>query len=98
MPLGNGLEIGLQKGSRLAIGPVIQLQSSPLHMLRVRENPDLPEGSFFVEAQSQPFLFVVNASSKLHAYLRRGAGSQRSNIMVHIVTSCLRLLPALVLR
>ena len=91
-PAWNGLSVHLVKGSRLAVGPVIQLQSSPLQMIRVRENADLTEGSFFVEVQSEPFLFVVNASPKLHAYLRLGVGGTRSNIMIHIVTGCLRLL------
>ena len=88
----NGVSIRLLKGSRLAIGPVVQLQSSPLHMLSVREDPVLVEGSFSVEAETEPFRFVARVSPRLHTFLQRESGTHRYNIMAHIVTSCLRLL------
>jgi len=88
----NGVRVRFLKGSRLAVGPVIQLQSSPLHMLTIRVDSSLTEGSFFVEAETEPFRFVAKVSPKLHTYLQRGAGAPRHNIMTHVVTSCLRLL------
>lgn len=91
-PAWNGVSIRLLKGSRLAIGPVIQLQSSPLHMLSIREDSNLSAGSFFVEAETEPFRFVAKVSPQLHTFLQRESGTHRYNIMAHIVTSCLRLL------
>ena len=89
----NGATIRLLKGSRLAIGPVIQLQSSPLQMIVIVQNPELSEGAFFVQPRSEPpFRFEVNVSPKLHAYLQRKAGELRPSIMTHIVTGCFRLL------
>ena len=81
--------ITLQKGSRLALGSVIQLESSILHLLSLHEDASLKDGQFVVEPESEPFRFRVNVSTKLHQFLRYRAGEHRSNIMTHIVTACL---------
>ncbi|MYA09813.1 MAG: hypothetical protein F4060_02415 [Holophagales bacterium] len=89
----DGATVKLLKGSRLAVGPVIQLQSSPLQMIVIVPKPELAEGVFFVQPRSEPpFRFEVNVSTKLHAYLQRKAGELRPTIMTHIVTGCFRLL------
>ena len=83
-------KIRLQKGSRLALGSVIQLESSILHLLSLHEDANLKGGQFVVELESEPFRFRVNVSTRLHQYLRyRRLGEHRSNIMTHIVTACL---------
>ena len=85
----NNQQITLHKGSRLALGSVIQLESSILHLLSLHEDASLKDGQFVVEPESEPFRFRVNVSSKLHQFLRYGASEHRSNIMTHIVTACL---------
>ena len=82
-------KIRLQKGSRLALGSVIQLESSILHLLSLHEDANLKDGQFVVELESEPFRFRVNVSARLHQYLRYRPGEHRSNIMTHIVTACL---------
>ena len=82
-------QITLHKGSRLALGGVIQLESSILHLLSLHEDANLKDGQFVVEPESEPFRFRVNVSTKLHQFLRYRAGEHRSNIMTHIVTACL---------
>ena len=82
-------KISLQKGSRLALGSVIQLESSILHLLSLHEDASLKDGQFVVEPESEPFRFRVNVSTRLHQYLRYRPGEHRSNIMTHIVTACL---------
>ena len=82
-------KISLYKGSRLALGSVIQLESSILHLLSLHEDANLKDGQFVVEPESEPFRFRVNVSTKLHQFLRYRAGEHRSNIMTHIVTACL---------
>ena len=82
-------KINLQKGSRLALGSVIQLESSILHLLSLHEDANLKDGQFVVELESEPFRFRVNVSTKLHQFLRYRPGEHRSNIMTHIVTACL---------
>ena len=82
-------KISLHKGSRLALGSVIQLESSILHLLSLHEDANLKDGQFVVEPESEPFRFRVNVSTKLHQFLRYRASEHRSNIMTHIVTACL---------
>ena len=82
-------KISLQKGSRLALGSVIQLESSILHLLSLHEDTNLKDGQFVVEPESEPFRFRVNVGTKLHQFLHYRAGEHRSNIMTHIVTACL---------
>ena len=82
-------QIVLHKGSRLALGSVIQLESSILHLLSLHEDANLEHGQFVVEPESEPFRFRVNVGTKLHQFLRYRVGEHRSNIMTHIVTACL---------
>ena len=82
-------QIVLDKGSRLALGSVIQLESSILHLLSLHEDADLKDGQFFVETKSEPFRFRVNVATKLHQFLRYNSDKYRNNIMTHIVTACL---------
>ena len=77
------------KGSRLALGSVIQLESSILHLLSFHEDTQLGEGQFSVATETEPFRFRVNLSSGLHRFLRYPVGETHHNIMTHVVTACL---------
>ena len=91
--LWHGVRISLQQGSRLALGNVIQLRSSIFNLLLFSKKEDLREGMFFVEAETEPFLFRVNLSPELHKFLQFASGGQtREHIMTHIVTACFALL------
>ena len=91
--LWNGAHISLQRGSRLALGHVIQLRSSIFHLLSLRKKEDLREGTFFVDVETEPFRFHVNLSPDLHKFLKWSeADPTRNNIMTHIVTACFALL------
>ena len=81
--------VTLHKGSRLALGNVIQLESSILHLLSLHEDGQLKDGQFVVEIETEPFRFRVNVSTDLHRFLRYHTDENRSNIMTHIVTACL---------
>ena len=82
-------KISLQKGSRLALGSVIQLESSILHLLSLHEDANLKDGQFVVEPESEPFRFRVNVGKGLHKFLRYRFCEHRKSIMTHIVTACL---------
>ncbi len=84
-----GQPVTLQKGSRLALGSVIQLETSRKSLLSLREDTKLKDGQFVVNIETEPFLFVVNLSTDLHRYLQHNRTEHRSNIMTHIVTACL---------
>ena len=88
----NRRKVALQKGSRLAIGQVVHLKSSILHLLSFVRDPDLAEGTFLVNAQEEPFRFLVNLSPNLHVALRQKGNPNRGDIMTHVVTACLALL------
>lgn len=81
--------VRLQKGSRLALGTVIQLESSILHLLSFHEDKNLVEGQFFVETETEPFRFRIRVSTRLHRFLRFPKGESHHNIMTHVVTACL---------
>ena len=68
--LWNGARVSLQQGSRLALGHVIQLRSSIFHLLSFQKKEDLQEGTFFVDAETEPFRFLVNLSPELHKFLK----------------------------
>ena len=88
----NGRKVALERGSRLAIGQVVHLKSSILHMLSFVQEPELAEGTFLVKAQEEPFRFLVNLSPNLHLALRQKGDPNRGNVMTHVVTACLALL------
>ena len=92
--LWHGLHVALEKGSRLALGPVVQLRSSILRLLSLHADEGLEDGSFFVDAETEGgFQFRVNLNPSLHAFLQYAdKGGNRDNIMTHIVTACLALL------
>ena len=81
--------ITLHKGTRLALGSVIQLEASIIHLLSMQEDTTLQPGQFVIDAQTEPFLFIVKLSPDLHRFLRYDRSAHRSNIMTHIVTACL---------
>ena len=81
--------IALSKGARLALGSVIQLQSSILHLLSIHHDDRLDDGQFDVEIESEPFRFRANVGATLYKCLRHQGGEMRRNIMTHIVTACL---------
>ena len=81
--------VTLHKGSRLALGSVIQLESSILNLLSFHADPRLSEGQFAVELESEPFRFRVNLRPALHRFLRFPTTHFHHNLMTHIVTACL---------
>lgn len=86
--------VTIEKGSRLALGHVVQLRSSILQLLALRPDTNLKDGQFHVEATSEyGFRFEVHLNPKLHTFLqfKREEGI-REHIMTHIVTGCLALL------
>ena len=85
----NKQQIKLQKGSRLALGSVIQLQSSILRLLSLNEDKRLDEGQFVVDVKEEPFRFHIRVSTGLHRFLRYPKDPIRNHIMTHIVTACL---------
>ena len=86
--------VSLQRGSRLALGHVVQLRSSILQLLTLYADKDLGEGEFYVDALTeQGFQFRVSISPALHQFLKvpRSDGI-REHVMTHIVSACLSLL------
>ncbi len=88
-PIWDDQAVSLHKGSRLALGSVIQLESSILHLLSFHKDPALDEGRFKVELASEPFRFRVDLSPGLHRFLRYPGSEGHHNIMTHVVTACL---------
>ena len=92
-PSWTGQTVKIDKGSRLAVGPVVQMKPTLLHLLYLKQDTELVDGTFRVDAESQPFRFVVNLSDDLHRFLRyNGRDHTRKHIMTHIVTACFALL------
>ena len=87
-------KVRIEKGSRLALGHVIQLRSSILQLISMRENGDLADGEFYVDAETeQGFRFRVNLNPNLHKFLQiQRDNGIRQHVMTHIVTACLSLL------
>lgn len=88
-PIWDDQAVSLHKGSRLALGSVIQLESSILHLLSFHKDPALAEGRFKVDLASEPFRFRVDLSPGLHRFLRYSGSEGHHNIMTHVVTACL---------
>ncbi len=80
--------IDLRKGSRLALGSVIRLQSSIRQLLSLREDERMDEGRFVVDVKEEPFRFHVRLSTELHRFLQLRENPIRNHIMTHIVTAC----------
>lgn len=91
----DGVSVKLDRGTRLALAHVFDLRSSVMQMIRMEADESL-SGShrFQVQAQTEPFAFVVKASPSLHRFVRTAAPGDptRSNIMTHVVTACFSLL------
>lgn len=88
----DGQAVTLNKGTRLALGSVIQFEASIVHLLSMQEDSSLQPGQFAVDPQTEPFRFIVRLSAELHRFLRYDHSAHRTNIMTHIVTACLALL------
>lgn len=88
-PIWTGHKVEFQRGDRLALGSVVQLQSSLLHLLSLHDDNNLKDGQFEVHVASEPFHFRVNVATKLHKGLRYPNNEFRGHIMTHIVTACL---------
>ena len=86
--------VSVVKGDRIALGRVVQLKSSILHLLSFHADRNLTGGTFFVDAEAeQGFRFRVNLDPRLHSFLKYAAKNRiRENIMTHIVAACLALL------
>lgn len=93
--LWNGVTVKLERGFRLAIGPVIQLRSSILELLTLLPDSKLNNGCFEVGALTEgAFTFQVRLNPKLHRFLQYPGEDQalRANIMTHVVSACFSLL------
>ena len=89
----DGVEVVFQKGVRLALGDVFDLRSSVMQMIRIEADDTLEGNRFHVQPETEPFGFVVKASTSLHQFIRTSnADSTRSNILTHVVTACFALL------
>ena len=88
----DGQAVTLHKGTRLALGSVIQFEASIIHLLSMQEDSSLQPGQFAVDPQTEPFRFIVRLSAELHRFLRYDHSAHRTNIMTHVVTACLALL------
>ena len=90
----NDQVVAIERGSRLALGHVVQLRSSILQLLSLHASNELADGEFYVDAETEHgFQFLVNLNPKLHAYLQFATNDGiRGHIMTHIVTACLALL------
>lgn len=87
------VSVVLKKGARLAMGHVFDLRSSVLQLIRIEADDDQKGNSFRVEAESEPFRFVVRAAPALHRHLRAApADLTRQNVLTHVVTACFALL------
>ena len=86
--------VTIEKGSRLALGHVVQLRSSILQLLSLHAKRGLGDGEFYVDAETEHgFQFRVNLNPSLHAFLQyTGRDGIREHIMTHVVTACLALL------
>lgn len=85
----DGHKIRFERGSRLALGGVIQLESSMLHLLSLNSDPCLSDGQIRVEVKSEPFHFYVKLGGQLLSRLRYSNNRARPHIMTHIVSACL---------
>ena len=92
--LWHGRMIKFETGMRLAVGNVVQLRSSVLHLLSFHEQASLGNGEFQVKAETQEgFNFRVELASDLHVFLRfRTDDPVRAHILTHIVSACFSLL------
>lgn len=86
--------ITLKKGSRLALGILIQIQSSSiLSLLSFEKDKSLGKGEFYVVPETEGnFRFLVRLNPELHSFLRRKGDEIRTHIITNIVTACLALL------
>lgn len=89
----DGVSVVLEKGARLAMGQVFDLRSSVLQLIKIDVDEKQKLNSFRVEAESEPFRFVVWAAPALHRHLRAApADPTRRNVLTHVVTACFALL------
>ena len=86
--------VRIEKGSRLALGHVVQLRSSILQLLSLQADEGLAEGQFRVDPETeQGFQFLVKLHPGLHQFLQfEGTDGIRGHVMTHIVTACLAVL------
>ena len=86
--------VAIERGSRLALGHVVQLRSSILQLLSLKLDKNLGNGEFKVEPLTEGgFQFLVNLSPDLHQFLQfPGKDGIRAHVMTHIVSACLALL------
>ena len=92
--LWHGKSIRLDKGSRLVLGPVFQLQASLLQLLIFKLDEKLANGQFEVKPNAADgFRFDVHLAKDLFRFLeyKRDPGVRR-NIMTHVVGATLALL------
>ena len=85
----NGQRVNLEAGSRIAVGNVVQLASSIVHLLSLHADDSFEEGQFAVEIETEPFRFRVKLHPDFHKFLRYRKSVVRDHVMVHIVTACL---------
>lgn len=93
-PIWSNRVVEFDKGNRLAVSHVIQLQASIFHLLSFRADNEIPEGAFRVEPEFENgFRFRVSLSPQLHSRLRfPSQDSMRDHVMTHIVSASFSLL------
>lgn len=93
-PLWHGRRIKFEAGMRLAVGDVVQLHSSVLHLLSFYSENSLQDGEFQVKAETQEgFRFRVELASDLFKFMQyRTDDPARAHIITHIVSACFGLL------
>ena len=85
----DGQEVTLQKGTRLAVGSIFQLEASITHLLSLVLEQSLCDGQFVVSAETEHFKFRVKLANDLFRFLQIGPTEVQHNIMTHVVTACL---------
>ena len=86
--------VAVERGSRLALGHVVQLRSSILQLLSLQLDKELENGKFKVDPLTEGgFQFLVSLSPDLHRFLQfPGKDGIRAHVMTHVVSACLSLL------
>ncbi len=90
-----GKEIQIPKGARLARGKYLRSVSSFQSLLDIRENPDLEDGTFVVEAnENDGFKFTINVASDVYNFINHSNSDLAlyRSIGAHMVSRCFSIL------
>jgi hypothetical protein len=90
-----GKTITLPKGARLARGKFLNVNSSECQFLRFAKIPELPRGTFNVEANTEDgFYFMVKSSPDVFHFVQRPEmeSALRSGLLTAVVAQCFSIL------